>query len=80
MEDQLATPHSGRHTFYALSRRAGCDQGVIECLAGHNEVTGSRSAKKYGLDARRSIESRNLKGVGLCLQVFFVRELANVVG
>ena len=48
ISDKLATAHSGRHTFYELSRRAGCDQRVIETICGHGEVTGSRSANKYG--------------------------------
>lgn len=46
--DPLATAHSGRHTFYELSRRAGCDSNVIETVCGHAKVSGSRSAKNYG--------------------------------
>ena len=46
--DPLAPVHSSRHTFYELSRRAGCDARIIEELAGHGSTTGSRSAKGYG--------------------------------
>ena len=46
--DKTATPHSARHTFYELSRRADCDQRVIEVLTGHAKVSGSRSARNYG--------------------------------
>ena len=46
--DPLATPHSARHTFYELSRRAGCDSQVIETIAGHAQKIGSRTARGYG--------------------------------
>ena len=39
------TPHSGRHTFYELSRRAGCDSLVIEAVTGHAK---KRQSSKYG--------------------------------
>ena len=48
IDDPQVTPHSGRHTFYELSRRAGCDQSIIEKIAGHSSSEGSKSAKAYG--------------------------------
>lgn len=48
IKDPLCTPHSGRHTFYELSRRADCNPQVIEVIAGHAKKEGSRSAAKYG--------------------------------
>ena len=39
------TPHSGRHTFYELSRRAGCDSLVIEAVTGHAK---KRQSSQYG--------------------------------
>ena len=44
VDEKLATAHSGRYSFYELSRRAGCDQSVNETICGHAETTGSRSA------------------------------------
>ena len=48
INDQTCTPHSCRHTFYTLSRRAGCDRQVIEAIAGHTSEEGSQTAKGYG--------------------------------
>ena len=39
------TPHSGRHTFYELSRRAACDPMVIEAVTGHAK---KRQSSQYG--------------------------------
>lgn len=49
IEDPTATPHSARHTFYTLSRRAECNDAVIEAITGHAKKEGSRVAQKYGL-------------------------------
>ena len=46
--DPLCTPHSGRHTFYSLSRRAGLDRQISENIAGHASSIGSKTAKNYG--------------------------------
>ena len=46
--DKQAVVHSARHTFYTLSRRAGCDQRIIERLTGHAKTDGSKTAKGYG--------------------------------
>ena len=46
--DLLCTPHSGRHTFYSLSRRAGLDRQISENIAGHATSIGSKTAKNYG--------------------------------
>ena len=46
--DPLCTPHSGRHTFYSLSRRAGLDRQISENIAGHASAVGSKTAKNYG--------------------------------
>ena len=47
-DDRRLTPHSGRHTFVELSRRAGCDPKVVEALIGHTHTVGSRSTALYG--------------------------------
>lgn len=47
--DKTATVHSARHTFYSLSRRADCNDSVIEAISGHAKKEGSRVAQSYGL-------------------------------
>ena len=49
IEDPTATPHSARHTFYTLSRRAECNDAVIEAITGHARKERSRVAQAYGL-------------------------------
>ena len=49
IDDPTATCHSGRHTFYTLSRRAECNDSVIEAITGHAKKEGSRVAQMYGL-------------------------------
>ncbi len=39
------SPHSGRHTLYELSRRAGCDPLVVEAFTGH---AAKRQSSQYG--------------------------------
>ena len=54
--DKTCTPHSGRHTYYTLARRAGCDTPTMEAIAGHSSESGSKTAQEYGRytdDARR---------------------------
>ncbi len=46
--DPACSPHSGRHTFYSLSRRAGLDRQISENIAGHASTVGSKTAKNYG--------------------------------
>ena len=46
--DPTAPLHSSRHTFISLSRRAGCNDSVIEALTGHRKKDGSRTAQMYG--------------------------------
>ena len=46
--DPLAPVHSSRHTFYSLSRRSGCESGVIEALTGHAKKEGLKVAQFYG--------------------------------
>ena len=48
ISDKNVVPHSGRHKFYELARRAGCDWQVIESIAGHADGVGSQTAKAYG--------------------------------
>lgn len=43
--DRLITPHSGRHTFIELSRRAGCDSLTIDAVTGHGK---KNQSSKYG--------------------------------
>lgn len=43
--DKRLTPHSGRHKFYELSRRAGCDPMAIEAITGHAQ---KRQSSQYG--------------------------------
>ena len=47
--DKTATVHSARHTFYSLSRRADCNDSVVEAISGHAKKEGSRVAQSYGL-------------------------------
>ena len=47
-KDTNVSPHSARHTFYSLTRRAGCNTAVAEALAGHASSAGSTTAKAYG--------------------------------
>ena len=49
IKDKYATVHSARHTFYSLSRRADCQDAVIEAITGHAKQSGSRVAQSYGL-------------------------------
>jgi len=46
--DREVTPHSGRHTFAELGRRAAVEPRVLEALMGHGSTVGSSSTKKYG--------------------------------
>jgi integrase len=46
--DTTVTPHSGRHTFAELGRRAAVEPRVMEALMGHGSTVGSTSTKKYG--------------------------------
>ena len=48
IKDKYATVHSARHTFYSLSRRADCQEAVIEAITGHAKKEGSRVAQSYG--------------------------------
>lgn len=41
------TPHSGRHTFIELSRRAGCDPRVIDAITGHGKQSVSSQYGEY---------------------------------
>ena len=41
------TPHSGRHTFIELSRRAGCDPRVMDAITGHAKKTTSSTYGAY---------------------------------
>ena len=41
------TPHSGRHTFIELSRRAGCDPRVIDSITGHGKQSISSQYGEY---------------------------------
>ena len=43
--DRLVTPHSGRHTFIELSRRAGCDSLTIDAVTGHGK---KNQSSRYG--------------------------------
>jgi len=55
-KDSTCTPHSARHTFYTLARRAGCEMSTMEAIAGHSSERGSKTAQEYGQytdDARR---------------------------
>ena len=45
--DKRLTPHSGRHTFIELSRRAGCDPRVIDAITGHAKKTTSSTYGDY---------------------------------
>jgi integrase len=47
--DPTATVHSARHTFYSISRRADCNDSVIEAITGHAKKEVSRVAQSYGL-------------------------------
>ena len=49
--DPTATVHSARHTFYSISRRADCNDSVIEAITGHAKKEVSRVAQSYGLFA-----------------------------
>ena len=49
IKDKHAPVHSARHTFYSLSRRADCNDSVIEAISGHAKKEGSRVAQSYGL-------------------------------
>jgi integrase len=49
LPDPTATVHSARHTFYSISRRADCNDCVIEAITGHAKKEGSRVAQFYGL-------------------------------
>lgn len=54
--DETCTPHSARHSYYTLARRAGCDIPTMEAIAGHSSEIGSKTAQEYGKytdDARR---------------------------
>ena len=46
--DRNVTPHSGRHFFIEVSRRAGCDAQVIAEICGHGGTVGSTSQRGYG--------------------------------
>ena len=46
--DTNVTPHSGRHFFIEVSRRAACDAQVIAELCGHGSKVGSTSQRGYG--------------------------------
>ena len=48
IKDKQAPVHSARHTFYSLSRRADCNDAVIEAITGHAKKEGSRVAQSYG--------------------------------
>ena len=48
IEDKNVTPHSGRHTFIEVARRAGADMSIVEEICGHGSTTGSTSQKGYG--------------------------------
>ena len=41
------TPHSGRHTFIELSRRAGCAPRVIDAITGHGKQSVSSQYDEY---------------------------------
>ena len=43
--DRNVVPHSGRHKFYELAQRAGCDWHIIESVAGHADGIGSQTDK-----------------------------------
>ena len=47
------TPHSSRHTFIELSRRAGCDALVIDSITGHGKQSISSQYGKYTDDVLR---------------------------
>ena len=46
--DKAVTPHSGRHFFIEISRRAGCDSQIIAEICGHGSDIGSSSQRGYG--------------------------------
>lgn len=48
ISDKTVTPHSGRHTFIEVARRAGADMSIVEEICGHGSTTGSTSQKGYG--------------------------------
>ncbi len=48
ISDTNVTPHSGRHFFIEVSRRAGCDAQVIAEICGHGATVGSTSQRGYG--------------------------------
>ena len=48
ISDKNVTPHSGRHTFIEVARRAGADMSIVEEICGHGSTTGSTSQKGYG--------------------------------
>jgi integrase len=45
--DKRLTPHSGRHTFIEMSRRAGCDALVIDEITGHGKKNVSSTYGSY---------------------------------
>lgn len=45
--DKCITPHSGRHTFIELSRRAGCDPRVVDAITGHGKKNVSSTYGEY---------------------------------
>ena len=48
ISDKNVTPHSGRHTFIELARRAGADLRIIDEVCGHGSKQGSSSQRGYG--------------------------------
>ena len=46
--DKAVTPHSGRHFFIEVSRRAGCDSQIVAEICGHGSDIGSSSQRGYG--------------------------------
>lgn len=47
IEDPTCTPHSGRHTFMSLSRRAECLERTTDAIAGH-AGRDARTNRQYG--------------------------------
>lgn len=62
ISDPQVVVHSARHTFYSLSRRAGCDERLIEKITGHAKASGSRTAKGYG-DTPDDVLAREIKPI-----------------
>ena len=59
--DPLWTPHSGRHTFYSFSRRAGFDRKISKNIAGNASSVGSKTAKNDGSFADAVLKREALK-------------------